>query len=316
MQTKECWNCGAIQEVNAGRCKECGQPLIHYKNHHNLNKTKNPDTRNTEQHHDQIRLCPICETVNDIADWSCKNCGRTLSVASIVDLSGQKKEKKIPPNTGTGNSPTENPKPNSQTNPNKFCTNCGAQILHQGVFCHACGSQIAEAIKPNQSNQLIKEYKADASLSKIVDGLFDDDKGKEIPTSISSSEDISTFSTIRLVYYWANAIVNPIILLVLIGSEFNEKVVIFMIIWTLISGIVNPRLFGYVATLLGEGITAFMAIIFESCFVIIFGGIGAILVMAVMVAFATICFTGLFALGCFLLFIDAVFMLLRINRVI
>lgn len=112
-------------------------------------------------------------------------------------------------------------------------------------------------------------------------------------------------------YYWANIIVNPILILLLFVKDFQEQAAVIAAIWMFISGLINPRAREYALTLFGEGLGSLFAILVNSCWVILFGGIGAILFLAFVVGLTILCFVFMIAIGLVFLWIDALFAIKR-----
>jgi len=93
-------------------------------------------------------------------------------------------------------------------------------------------------------------------------------------------------------YYWANIVLNPLLLLLLFALSKQESAAIqvacITAAWAILSGILNPRLRIFVAGGLPAVLESLPGLVGASCYVLLFGGVGAILLIS-----AAIVCTGL-----------------------
>jgi len=85
-------------------------------------------------------------------------------------------------------------------------------------------------------------------------------------------------STYHKTYYWANLIVNPILLLVALVDQENS--IYLLAVWVALSAILNPKIWG-LAVSLGAGLG--IGSVLLACWLASLGGVVTIVVGAILV---------------------------------
>ena len=84
--------------------------------------------------------------------------------------------------------------------------------------------------------------------------------------------------TYHKIYYWANLIVNPILLLVALVDQENSFIV--LAVWVALSAILNPKIWG-LAVSLGAGLG--IGSVLLACWLASLGGVVTIVVGAIVI---------------------------------
>jgi hypothetical protein len=112
-------------------------------------------------------------------------------------------------------------------------------------------------------------------------------------------------SDIKRIYYWSNLILNPLLLLLLLIPDARETIACTTVIWTMLSGLINPRVRAFMATILASGVESLIATISASCYVIFFGGVLAVLLISAAIVLAGLIYVVLLFAALIFLWIDA-----------
>lgn len=149
------------------------------------------------------------------------------------------------------------------------CEHCGSELAAGAHFCQVCGAPVGGDTSIAKHSSAFQDLPDEAELRPLGH------PGQPFPLSDS-----------QRLYYWTNLVLNPLLLLLLFAPEARDTVACVTAIWAMLSGLINPRIRGYMATILATGLKSLIATIAASCYVVLFGGIIAILLLSAAIVFA------------------------------
>lgn len=163
-----------------------------------------------------------------------------------------------------------------------FCSSCGQAIESGSLFCRHCGASVApagcEQTTPDDSGSNIADHSTPATAN--LEGKLPVAEG-ESPEAPPSDIDHPLTQFWRA-YYWANLIINPLLVLLVLAAEDVEAILPWSIGWLVVSGIMNPRLRGCAVSLGGA---LGVAVIAAGCGLLGLGSIAAIVAAIILIGF-------------------------------
>lgn len=156
------------------------------------------------------------------------------------------------------------------------CEHCGNELREGARICFSCG-----ALQDSAGAELPEPASTPAAAQDV---LVPDPGSQELSPATTEPVAAPTRQPLRpfwRAYYWANLVLNPVLVLLLFSESIGESMVGILSVWIVISALLSPELR---SCCISVGASLGIAIVFLALGLLGLGSIAAIVVALVLIS--------------------------------